>query len=350
MALSLRIIESPKDESVSKWNILFPEEGGSIGRSSNNTLVLNDSKRVISGLHAQISKTTKGYKITDKSTNGLFINDESEALGKENSVIITDSDLLRIGGYKILISIDEDLFASDSKKSKESDSNVGSFNPFGDEGLEKKEEDLSLNTSDKSSIDLPDPFAVFDNKSKQDSSISETSYSINKEINVELTPKDDILEDSKEFEIREDPFAKVDSTNVINPRAPKPLYLDNRNMFGNNPFNNSNDVIDTPLGDVSDELNTSLSVINFGVAIQRNQSMMEQALIMALERFLQEIDPETFIREFEIFNKGFSLFGKEKKYWNAYKEIFKLRSDNKEFQSKFLSYFRESLDILKNKR
>ena len=82
MALSLRIIESPKDESVSKWNILFPEEGGSIGRSSNNTLVLNDSKRVISGLHAQISKTTKGYKITDKSTNGLFINDESEALGK----------------------------------------------------------------------------------------------------------------------------------------------------------------------------------------------------------------------------------------------------------------------------
>lgn len=174
MALSLRIIDSPKDESVSKWNILFPEEGGSIGRSSNNTLVLNDSKRVISGLHAQISKTTKGYKITDKSTNGLFINDESEALGKENSVIITDSDLLRIGGYKILISIDEDLFASDSKKSKESDSNVGSFNPFGDEGLEKKEEDLSLNTSDKSSIDLPDPFAVFDNKSKQDSSISET--------------------------------------------------------------------------------------------------------------------------------------------------------------------------------
>ena len=200
-------------------------------------------KNYFSSRDSELYSSQKGYKITDKSTNGLFINDESEALGKENSVIITDSDLLRIGGYKILISIDEDLFASDSKKSKESDSNVGSFNPFGDEGLEKKEEDLSLNTSDKSSIDLPDPFAVFDNKSKQDSSISETSYSINKEINVELTPKDDILEDSKEFEIREDPFAKVDSTNVINPRAPKPLYLDNRNMFGNNPFNNSNDVL-----------------------------------------------------------------------------------------------------------
>jgi predicted component of type VI protein secretion system len=357
MALSIRIIDSPVGETVTKWNIVFPKDGGVIGRAQGSTLQLNDSKRIISSRHAQISIQANNYRITDYSTNGLFINGSSFPLGKGKSIGLNDGDVLNIGNYTLLVSIDEDFFSEEINDNMDEEV----FDPFKSieqvEIPEKNIEKLSnsqieaaevVSSHDTEYLNFPDPFLNHEIKSN-DPYITSTSYDYNKSksIDIKLTPRDNILDDSKEFEIRNDPFdGEVTATNAIKPRSPTPLFLDNRNMFGDNPFDNNNEIIDTPLGEVTEKSN-DVSFLNLGIAMKRQQTLMEEALAMSLEKLLQDMSPDHFIELFEIFNK--KRFLVKPNYWKGYCEYFKLNTENKEWQSKFLMYFKTSLELVKKR-
>ncbi len=354
MALAIRIIDSPKGETVTKWNIVFPKEGGKIGRRSDSTLVLNDAKRIISGEHAKIELTNNGYRITDLSTNGLYINRANTPLGRNHGIGLNDGDVLTIGEYSLLVSID-DVAKGATAPAKEEEV----FDPFAKQGATSNAStsDTSAGTQHSLLDEFPDPFlqhaTTADSPTDDDPYITATNYDYERSANADaqVTPKDDILEESKEFEIRKDPFATEPnangtphSTNNIKPRRAKPLSLDNRNMFGNNPFNRSNEFIDTPLGEMNDG-NGDLTFMSLGIALQRQQAMMEEALIMSLGRFLTEVGPEHFMEIYAIFNKR-RFF---KNYWKSYCQYYKLNIDNKEWQQKFIMYFRESLEIIKKR-
>ncbi len=344
MALSVRIIDSPRGETVTKWYVVFPKEGGKIGRGNDSTLVLNDASRIVSNVHAEITLSGNSYLITDLSTNGVFINRAKTPLGRNKSIGLNDGDVLGIGGYTLIISIDE------VENNKSSQKNEEVFDPFTKDKDSKPGESKEVNKTTDDNLAFPDPFLNVDVKKNNDPYVTATSYDYTKSNNldIDLQPKDDILDDAKEFEIREDPFLVSSTTQVgkssIAPRAPKPLSLDGRNMFGNNPFDRNNEIIDTPLGELA-EGNSDMSFLTLQIAIKRQQEIMEKAMLMALDRIFKEMGPKKFVETSMIFNKSFFF---RPNYWKTYQEYYNHNIESNEWQQKFIMYFRESLEIIKN--
>lgn len=123
MLLELSVLSyhrlSPKQVAVKR----FDAHGGSLGRSERADWYLPDPERVVSGIHAELRYQNGHYHITDKSTNGLFINRSVEALGQDNSYTLKHGDILCMGDYEIqaaLISAlpaDDNVTASNSHQS-----------------------------------------------------------------------------------------------------------------------------------------------------------------------------------------------------------------------------------------
>jgi predicted component of type VI protein secretion system len=107
MALVLKISSEHKellgDDCVREFN----EDGGTIGRSLQADWILPDPDRYISGKHATIDYQSGAYYLADTSSNGVFVNDDDEPLGKGNPRRLFDGDKLRMGDFEFLVSLDE---------------------------------------------------------------------------------------------------------------------------------------------------------------------------------------------------------------------------------------------------
>jgi len=84
----------------------FSESGGTIGRSLQNDWILPDPDRYISGRHATIDCRSGAYYLVDVSTNGIYVNEDMEPLGKGNTRRLFDGDRLRMGDWEFLVRID----------------------------------------------------------------------------------------------------------------------------------------------------------------------------------------------------------------------------------------------------
>jgi predicted component of type VI protein secretion system len=107
MPLKLEIISDHRDIVGDDAVREFRSEGGTIGRSLNNDWILPDPDKFISGKHATIDCKGGIYYIVDISTNGVYINDERDPLGKGNPRRLFNGDHLHLGDFEILASIDE---------------------------------------------------------------------------------------------------------------------------------------------------------------------------------------------------------------------------------------------------
>ena len=118
MPLKLEIISDHRDIVGDDAVREFRSEGGTIGRSLNNDWILPDPDKFISGKHATIDCKGGMYYIVDISTNGVYINDERNPLGKGNPRRLFNGDHLHLGDFEILASIDEgeDLEMPDAPK------------------------------------------------------------------------------------------------------------------------------------------------------------------------------------------------------------------------------------------
>ncbi|UZE97333.1 type VI secretion system-associated FHA domain protein TagH [Alkalimarinus alittae] len=83
----------------------FSPLGGLIGRSTECDWVLADPDLRLSGKHAAISFEHHQYQITDLSTNGLFVNDQLEPLGKGNTHAINTGDRFVMGPFCMVASV-----------------------------------------------------------------------------------------------------------------------------------------------------------------------------------------------------------------------------------------------------
>ena len=106
MALHLEIISEHReivgDDAVRE----FTEDGGTIGRSLQNDWILPDPDKYISGRHAAIDYKGGIYYLADLSSNGVFVNDEREPIGKGNPRRLFDGDHLRLGDFEIVVSLE----------------------------------------------------------------------------------------------------------------------------------------------------------------------------------------------------------------------------------------------------
>ena len=106
MPLQLQIV-SEHNEIVGDDAVRLFREGGTIGRSLQNDWILPDPDRFISGRHATVDFKGGIYYLADISTNGVYVNDDCEPIGRGNPRRLFSGDKVRMGDFEMIVSIDE---------------------------------------------------------------------------------------------------------------------------------------------------------------------------------------------------------------------------------------------------
>lgn len=107
LALRLEIISYQKESAAQPSSIELQGSTLSIGRDKSNHWCLADPDRILSKSHCRIESQPQGFLLQDLSTNGVYLNQASQAIGKGNSVILNDGDRFRISDYDIRVCIEE---------------------------------------------------------------------------------------------------------------------------------------------------------------------------------------------------------------------------------------------------
>lgn len=107
MDIQIKPIQKPDNTpALSETLISFDNKNVAIiGREPQCDIVLDCNEKVISRQHAQISRQGNALKLTDISANGTFINTSHKPIGKGNSALIHDNDLIRLGDYVLKVTI-----------------------------------------------------------------------------------------------------------------------------------------------------------------------------------------------------------------------------------------------------
>ena len=107
MPLRLKVTSEQKELLGEDYLHEFDAEGGTIGRSLDNDWILPDPDHYISGKHATVDFQSGAYYLADISTNGVYINGADEPLGRGNPRRLFDGDTIRMGDFKLVVSLDE---------------------------------------------------------------------------------------------------------------------------------------------------------------------------------------------------------------------------------------------------
>ncbi|MGI9265023.1 MAG: type VI secretion system-associated FHA domain protein, partial [Gammaproteobacteria bacterium] len=105
MPLTLRITSAEKDILGPDSTRVFGVHGGSIGRAPDNEWPLPDPRHYLSAHHAIIDYQGGGYYLTDTSTNGVFVNDSDQPVGKGTPLRLYDGDRIAMGDYRFDVNI-----------------------------------------------------------------------------------------------------------------------------------------------------------------------------------------------------------------------------------------------------
>jgi type VI secretion system protein len=105
MALRLQIISRHRQGLGERGSMEFGRSGGTIGRSLESDWVLPDGQRYLSSRHASIDYRSGSYYIVDTSTNGVYVNDAEQPVGRGNPQRLFSGDRIRLGEYEISVEI-----------------------------------------------------------------------------------------------------------------------------------------------------------------------------------------------------------------------------------------------------
>lgn len=103
MLLKVTITRSETPGPAFELDRTFGQEGGTIGRGSENSFVIPDPKMEVSRQHATIECRDGAYVVTDTSRNGLSVN--GQILGNGNSTQLHEGDYLAAGGFEMAVSL-----------------------------------------------------------------------------------------------------------------------------------------------------------------------------------------------------------------------------------------------------
>lgn len=105
MSLTIRILTYKDRPHPEPGSVVFDQQGGSLGRTRENRLVLSDpEERLVSRKHALITYENGCYYLTDTSKNGTLICNKDLLLQKD-TIMLADGDRLEIGDYELLVNI-----------------------------------------------------------------------------------------------------------------------------------------------------------------------------------------------------------------------------------------------------
>ena len=99
MLLYLRILTYRNQSVPPSAPVGFSGFGGAIGRATENDLVLDDTSKYISRVHAKVSWRDNVFYLEDVGSNPSVVNDRP--LGKGREVALADGDRVTIGDYQL---------------------------------------------------------------------------------------------------------------------------------------------------------------------------------------------------------------------------------------------------------
>lgn len=101
MDLILTVEECPSHSNLLNHTKVFYASGGMVGRSENCDWVLTDTERVVSSKHFEVRYSAGKYYLIDHSTNGTFINDNSNPVGSGKEYELIMGDEIICGDYRL---------------------------------------------------------------------------------------------------------------------------------------------------------------------------------------------------------------------------------------------------------
>jgi type VI secretion system protein len=108
MALRLSVVSDHRQLLGDRSSIVLGAAGATIGRSPSNDWVLPDPQRYVSARHARIAWRNGQYFVEDLSTNGVFVNEDEQPLGKDVARQLCSGDVLRVGEYQLVVAVEEE--------------------------------------------------------------------------------------------------------------------------------------------------------------------------------------------------------------------------------------------------
>jgi predicted component of type VI protein secretion system len=108
MTLSLSVIGYAGLPPAQPLEVTLGEAGGVIGRQPGCDWVLEDPEGHVSKRHCRIDFVAGQYRITDTSTNGVFLTDSTSRIGFGVATNLQDGDRIFIGSYVIAVRIASD--------------------------------------------------------------------------------------------------------------------------------------------------------------------------------------------------------------------------------------------------
>lgn len=106
MRITLKINKYCSHPPNNSQTLVFDSFPIILGRSNTCHYVLPDASRYISSNHASILLDGENLLIQDTSANGLYINGDSEPVGRGRDSSLNNEDLLAIGDYILSVSIE----------------------------------------------------------------------------------------------------------------------------------------------------------------------------------------------------------------------------------------------------
>lgn len=137
MVLTIKAISYKGQPLIPPIEAVFDEQGGTLGRSSSNHLMLTDNEKVVSGEHAAITYENGSYYYSDTSLNGTFVTNRNQRIHHEK-VRLEDDDKLQVGEYHLVLSISEKATHRSSRHPEVTPDSL-SLSMFDQEGLESRE-------------------------------------------------------------------------------------------------------------------------------------------------------------------------------------------------------------------
>ncbi|MDO9708755.1 type VI secretion system-associated FHA domain protein TagH [Paracraurococcus lichenis] len=99
MRLTLSTIRCPPGQRPDQWEATGGEV--TLGRGPDNDWVLPDPTRHVSKRHCVLSWHPEGWRLTDTSANGTFLNEEPTPIGQGRSRDLRDGDRIRLGPFEV---------------------------------------------------------------------------------------------------------------------------------------------------------------------------------------------------------------------------------------------------------
>ncbi|HEU4376580.1 MAG TPA: type VI secretion system-associated FHA domain protein TagH [Telluria sp.] len=105
MPLTLRVLSYRNQPVPGAASARFGDAGGSLGRSAENDLVLDDPGKYISRVHARVLCRGGGFYLEDMGSNPSLVNERP--LGKGREIMLGHGDRVVIGDYQLKAELEE---------------------------------------------------------------------------------------------------------------------------------------------------------------------------------------------------------------------------------------------------